>query len=79
MTTMFVLFTATIIQRISSLQLIRTTTVIDFEESRMGDPAFDLGYFIAQMKMSNGFGRSIFRRCRYISSQVYSKIMLFRR
>jgi thiamine kinase-like enzyme len=36
-----------------------TTTVIDFEESRMGDPAFDLGYFIAQMKMSNGFGRSI--------------------
>jgi len=36
-----------------------TTTVIDFEESRMGDPAFDLGYFIAQMKMSHGFGRSI--------------------
>ena len=24
-----------------------TTTVIDFEESRMGDPAFDLGYFIS--------------------------------
>lgn len=37
----------------------RTTTVIDFEESRMGDPAFDLGYFIAQMKMSHGFERSI--------------------
>ena len=36
-----------------------TTTVIDFEESRMGDPAFDLGYFIAQMKMSHGFERSI--------------------
>jgi aminoglycoside phosphotransferase (APT) family kinase protein len=34
------------------------TTVIDFEESRIGDPAFDVGYFIAQMNMSYGFKRS---------------------
>ena len=34
-------------------------TVIDFEESRMGDPAFDVGYFIAQMKMSYGFKPAI--------------------
>src|SRR5262245_37277077 len=30
------------------------TTAIDFEEARMGDPAFDIGYFIAQTKMSHG-------------------------
>ncbi len=29
-------------------------TVIDFEESCMADPAFDLGYFVAQIKMSYG-------------------------
>ncbi len=32
------------------------TTVIDFEEARMGDPAFDLGYFVAQTKMTHGLG-----------------------
>ena len=32
------------------------TTVIDFEEARMGDPAFDIGYFTAQTKMTHGFG-----------------------
>ena len=32
-------------------------TVIDFPESCMGDPAFDVGYFIAQTKMSCGFTR----------------------
>jgi aminoglycoside phosphotransferase (APT) family kinase protein len=30
------------------------TTVIDLEEARMGDPAFDLGYFVAQTKMTHG-------------------------
>jgi aminoglycoside phosphotransferase (APT) family kinase protein len=30
------------------------TTVIDLEEARMGDPAFDLGYFAAQTKMTHG-------------------------
>lgn len=34
-------------------------TVIDFEESRMGDPAFDLGYFVAQIKMSYGFKAAV--------------------
>ncbi len=32
------------------------TTVIDFEEARMGDPAFDVGYFVAQTKMTHGLG-----------------------
>jgi aminoglycoside phosphotransferase (APT) family kinase protein len=32
------------------------TTVIDFEEARMGDPAFDVGYFTAQTKMTHGRG-----------------------
>jgi len=32
------------------------TTVIDFEETRMGDPAFDVGYFTAQTKMTHGLG-----------------------
>src|SRR5207247_10275537 len=32
------------------------TTVIDFEEARMGDPAFDVGYFLAQTKMTHGVG-----------------------
>jgi len=32
------------------------TTVIDFEEARMGDPAFDVGYFTAQTKMTHGLG-----------------------
>jgi len=32
------------------------TTVIDFEEARMGDPAFDIGYFTAQTKMTHGLG-----------------------
>ncbi len=32
------------------------TTVIDFEEARMGDPAFDVGYFVAQTKMTHGVG-----------------------
>ena len=32
------------------------TTVIDFEEARMGDPAFDMGYFTAQTKMTHGLG-----------------------
>jgi len=35
-------------------------TVIDLEESRVGNPAFDLGYFVAQFKMSFGFSRKIF-------------------
>ena len=34
------------------------TTVIDFEEARMGDPAFDVGYFTAQTKMTHGLGGS---------------------
>ena len=32
------------------------TTVIDFEEAGMGDPAFDVGYFMAQTKMTHGRG-----------------------
>jgi aminoglycoside phosphotransferase (APT) family kinase protein len=35
------------------------TTVIDLEEARMGDPAFDLGYFMAQTKMTHGTGQTI--------------------
>jgi aminoglycoside phosphotransferase (APT) family kinase protein len=35
------------------------TTVIDLEEARMGDPASDLGYFIAQTKMTHGTGQII--------------------
>ena len=35
------------------------TTVIDLEEARMGDPAFDLGYFVAQTKMTHGTGQTI--------------------
>ncbi len=34
------------------------TTVIDFEEARMGDPAFDVGYFTAQTKMTHGLSGS---------------------
>ncbi len=37
------------------------TTVIDFEESRMGDPAFDVGYFMAQTKMTHGLGDTTIR------------------
>ncbi len=37
------------------------TTVIDFEEARMGDPAFDVGYFMAQVKMTHGTGPIIVR------------------
>jgi hypothetical protein len=36
-------------------------TVVDLEESRVGDPAFDLGYFIAQLKMSFGFSTTMIR------------------
>lgn len=36
-----------------------SVTVIDFEESRFGAPAFDLGYFAAQLKMSFGFSPRI--------------------
>jgi len=32
------------------------TTVVDFEEARMGEPAFDVGYFTAQTKMTHGLG-----------------------
>jgi len=39
-------------------------TVIDFPESSMGDPAFDLGYFSAQLKMTFGFGPEIRRATR---------------
>jgi aminoglycoside phosphotransferase (APT) family kinase protein len=35
------------------------TTVIDLEEARMGDPAFDLGYFAAQTKMTHGTGQIV--------------------
>jgi aminoglycoside phosphotransferase (APT) family kinase protein len=35
------------------------TTVIDLEEASMGDPAFDVGYFVAQTKMTHGTGQSI--------------------
>jgi aminoglycoside phosphotransferase (APT) family kinase protein len=60
------------------------TTVIDFEESRMGDPAFDIGYFIAQMKMSYGFKRStadaadIFMK-KYMQKSCYSDSDILRR
>ncbi|HYY91648.1 MAG TPA: aminoglycoside phosphotransferase family protein [Candidatus Dormibacteraeota bacterium] len=37
------------------------TTVIDFEEAGMGDPAFDVGYFIAQTKMTHGTQESTVR------------------
>ena len=37
------------------------TTVVDFDEARMGDPAFDLGYFSAQTKMTHGFKAAIDR------------------
>ena len=35
------------------------TTVIDLEEAQMGDPAFDLGYFVAQTKMTHGSWQTI--------------------
>ena len=41
--------------------LLNSITVIDFEESRLGDPAFDLGYFAAQLKMSFGSSPRISR------------------
>jgi len=37
------------------------TTVIDFEEARIGDPAFDIGYFAAQTKMTHGLGDATVR------------------
>jgi aminoglycoside phosphotransferase (APT) family kinase protein len=37
------------------------TTVIDLEEAGMGDPAFDLGYFVAQTKMTHGRDETITR------------------
>lgn len=40
---------------------LNSITVIDFEECRFGDPAFDLGYFAAQLKMSFGFSSSAAR------------------
>lgn len=38
--------------------------VVDFDECCMGDPAFDLGYFVAQTKMSHGFGPRIVQATR---------------
>jgi aminoglycoside phosphotransferase (APT) family kinase protein len=35
------------------------TMVIDLEEARMGDPAFDVGYFVAQTKMTHGTGQVV--------------------
>jgi len=37
------------------------TTVIDLEEAGMGDPAFDVGYFVAQTKMTHGRDETITR------------------
>src|SRR5207244_10729474 len=34
------------------------TTVIDFEEARMGDRAFDVGYFTAHTKSTHGLSGS---------------------
>jgi len=36
-----------------------SVTAIDFEMSCMGDPAFDLGYFVAQAKMTHGLGLEV--------------------
>jgi aminoglycoside phosphotransferase (APT) family kinase protein len=51
------------------------TTVIDLEEARMGDPAFDLGYFAAQTKMTHGTGQIVTQAIEsflqeYLESQV---------
>jgi len=37
----------------------KSVTAIDFDMSCMGDPAFDLGYFVAQAKMSYGLESEI--------------------
>jgi phosphotransferase family enzyme len=38
-----------------------SVTAIDFEEACMGDPAYDLGYFIAQTRMTQGLRPQITR------------------
>jgi len=48
-------------------------TVIDFERSCMGDPAFDIGYFIAQVKMSYGSGPSTVEACKAFLEKYLSE------
>ncbi len=49
--------------------------VIDFEESCMGDPAFDLGYFVAQSKMSHGI-RPVTLRATSVFLHEYARASL---